>query len=110
MARRDSSRPHSGRRRGPRELAHAVSALRSELAPPSLLAEVQERWRAAVGERVAAQAEPVAERRGVVTVSCRSAVWAAELNLLAPQLQRALNEALGGGRSIGGLRFVTRPS
>jgi predicted nucleic acid-binding Zn ribbon protein len=96
------------RRRGPRQLAGALRSLRREVAPPTLLAQVQERWAAAVGPRVADQAEPIGERAGVVTVGCRSSVWASELALLAPDIQASLNAALGAGRSVSGLRFVTR--
>jgi predicted nucleic acid-binding Zn ribbon protein len=35
---------------------------------------------------VAAEAEPLSERAGTLTVTCRSAVWASELQLLAPDL------------------------
>jgi len=44
---------------------------------------------------VAEQATPVAEGGGTLTVSCSSAVWAQELDLLGPDLVEALNEALG---------------
>ena len=43
---------------------------------------------------MAAEAEPVAERAGRLTVSCRSATWAQELSLLAPELVQRLNAAL----------------
>ncbi len=36
----------------------------------------------------------MAERDGVVTVACRSATWAQELDLLGPELLGRLNEAL----------------
>lgn len=78
-------------------------------APASVLARVQERWPAAVGEAIAREAEPVAERDGRVTVVCRSATWAQELELLAPDLVRRLNDALaepGGQRPVNGLRVV----
>src|SRR5688572_2928564 len=103
-------RARRGRGRRPRELSHAFSLLRSQVAPPTLLAMVQDRWAAAVGPAVAEEAEPVSERDGVVTVACRSAVWAAELSMLAPKIEASLNEALEGQRSLGSLRFVTRPS
>jgi len=38
----------------------------------------------------------VAERAGTLTVACRSAVWAAELELLAPDLIGRLNAELPG--------------
>jgi predicted nucleic acid-binding Zn ribbon protein len=37
----------------------------------------------------------VAERGGVVTVACASAVWAQELDLLSERVVEALNEAIG---------------
>jgi predicted nucleic acid-binding Zn ribbon protein len=37
----------------------------------------------------------VAEREGVVTVTCEAAVWAAELELLAAELVPRLNGLLG---------------
>jgi len=43
---------------------------------------------------VAGEAEPVAERQGVVTIACRSATWAHELDLLQPELLTRLNEVL----------------
>jgi predicted nucleic acid-binding Zn ribbon protein len=82
-------------RRAPRPVGLAVEALAHSLAPATLLAEVQRAWPAAVGEAVAAAGRPTAERDGVITVSCVSAVWANELDLLGNQLVGSLNEALG---------------
>jgi predicted nucleic acid-binding Zn ribbon protein len=86
------------RRRTPVPLAGAVEALAAQLEPLTPLSAVQRAWPGAVGAAVAAEARPVAERGGVVTVQCRSSVWAHELTLLAPDLVRRLNEALGEGR------------
>jgi predicted nucleic acid-binding Zn ribbon protein len=55
---------------------------------------VQERWPRIAGDAVAEQAEPVTERAGVVTVACRSATWAQELDLLQTELLERLNRAL----------------
>ena len=84
-------------RRGPRPLAEAFGALADELAPATLLADVQRAWPATVGDAIAAQARPTAERAGVVTVSCAASVWAQELDLMAPQLIGRLNAALRAG-------------
>ena len=84
------------RRRDPRPVGHAIAALADRLAPQTLLAEVQRVWQAAVGELVAAQAEPTGERDGVLIVTCSSAVWAQELDLMAPDLVARLNGLLGG--------------
>ena len=94
---------------GPRPLAAAVAQLRRHATPPSLLAKVQDCWERAVGATVSEQAVPTAEREGVVTVSCRSAVWSAELAMLSPTLLEQVNEALPAGNQVVALRFVTRP-
>ena len=85
------------RRREPRPLGHAVAALAEQLAPQTLLADVQRVWPEAVGDLVAAQAEPTGERDGVLVVTCSSAVWAQELDLMAPDLIGRLNGLLHGG-------------
>jgi predicted nucleic acid-binding Zn ribbon protein len=94
---------------GPRQLAQAMARLRRQTAPPTLLGRVQERWADAVGSPVADEAVPVAERDGIVTVSCRSAVWSAELSMLSESLLEGLNERLGEGRRVRALRFTTTP-
>lgn len=63
------------------------------------------------GEHVARESEPISEHAGVVTVACRSAVWAQQLELLSGELLERLNAALvgvEGGSPITRLRFVTR--
>lgn len=94
------------RRRDPRPLAAALAPLHDQLAPATTLARVQEAWPRVAGELAASEAEPVSERSGKVTFACRSSVWASELALMAPELQRRLNEALGGDQ-LSSLRFVT---
>jgi predicted nucleic acid-binding Zn ribbon protein len=90
-------------------VSEAVEQLRRQAAPPTLLAKVQECWYRAVGPSVAEQAGPASERAGVVTVSCRSAVWSAELQMLAPSLLEQLNDTLPEGSEVRGLKFTTRP-
>ncbi|MEA2320795.1 MAG: hypothetical protein QOD81_645 [Solirubrobacteraceae bacterium] len=97
------------RRRDPRPLGHAIAALTDRLAPQTLLAEVQRVWPAAVGEVVAAQAEPTGERDGVLVVTCSSAVWAQELDLMATDLIARLNAQLGGG-AVRSLRCQSTPA
>jgi predicted nucleic acid-binding Zn ribbon protein len=87
-------------RRSPRPLANALGPLQVELAPDTLLAEVQRAWRVAVGETIAAQADPIAERGGVLTVACASSVWAQELDLMGPELIERLNTSLKDGSLI----------
>lgn len=75
----------------------ALGALSNDLAPQTLLSEVQRAWPATVGASIAAQAQPTAERGGVVTVSCAASVWAQELDLMAPHIIARLNDALPSG-------------
>jgi predicted nucleic acid-binding Zn ribbon protein len=91
------------RRREPRPAGHAIAALADRLAPQTLLADVQRVWPRAVGEVVAAQAEPTGERDGVLVVTCSSAVWAQELDLMGPDLVGRLNGLLEGAK-VRGLR------
>ena len=81
-------------RSAPRPLSLALDDLRERLAPATPLAAVQRIWPEVAGPAVAREATPVSERSGVVTISCRSAVWAQELDLLSGQLVEQLNEAL----------------
>jgi predicted nucleic acid-binding Zn ribbon protein len=97
------------RRRGPRPLAAALDQLTAELAPATLLAEVQRSWPQAAGEAFAAQSQPVAERDGVITVACSSAVWAQELDLLSERVVERLNGELGRP-AVRGLRPHARPA
>jgi predicted nucleic acid-binding Zn ribbon protein len=83
------------RRRGPRPVGIALDAFTGAIAPATLLAEVQRAWPQAAGDAFAAAAEPVREHDGIVTVSCVSAVWAQELDLLSERVVEALNEAIG---------------
>ena len=84
-------------RRAPRPVGDALSPLSRIWQPETLLAEVQQAWAEIVGEAIAREAEPVAERGGVVTVSCSSSVWAHELDLLAPPILERLNTGIRGG-------------
>ena len=97
------------RRTQPRPLSHAVAALADRLSPQTTLAEVQRVWPDAVGDVIAAQAEPTGEREGVLTVTCTSAVWAQELDLMGPDLVGRINAALGA-ESVHSLRCSARPA
>ena len=90
-------------RRAPRPLANALETLTARLAPRTQLARVQTVWPAAVGDGVAAHCVPVGARAGVLAVACDEAVWAAELELLAPELLERL-EQLEAGLGITALR------
>ena len=85
-------------RRSPRPIGHALELERRRWAPDTLLGEVQRVWGEAVGDAIAAEAKPARERGGVLTVSCSAAVWAQELDLMAPAIIERLNAILGGER------------
>ena len=92
----------------PRKLGSALGAVRQEVAPATPLAAVQSVWSQVAGDAIAAEAQPVSERDGAVTVACRSATWAQELDLMGPDLLARLNAALedAGAPAIGRLRFT----
>ena len=82
-------------RPAPRSLAPALQELADDLAPRTVLAEVQRIWPAAVGAELARQSAPTAERGGALTVSCADSMWAQELDLMSPQILSELNARLG---------------
>ena len=92
-------------RRSPRSMQAALTVLADELAPETLLAEAQRAWPGVVGPSIAAQAQPTAERGGVLTISCAASVWAQELDLMSVAILERLNEALRSG-AISRLRCV----
>jgi predicted nucleic acid-binding Zn ribbon protein len=97
------------RRDEPRSLADAVRSLRTEASPQTPLAAAQAVWERAMGPAVAAQASPVSERDGVLTVACRSATWAQELDLMQVELLEKLRTALaetGSEPAVAALRFT----
>jgi predicted nucleic acid-binding Zn ribbon protein len=93
------------RRLAPRALSTALEGVVRDVAPQTLLARVQGVWTEVAGERPAAVTAPVSEHDGVVTIACQSGVWAHELDLLAPDLLRRLEGALGAPL-VTKLRFV----
>jgi predicted nucleic acid-binding Zn ribbon protein len=96
-------------RRDPRPLSFALAQIQDELAPATVLGNVQRVWREVVGDAVAAHAKPTSERGGVLTVSCSASVWAQELDLMGPPIVEGLNAALGSG-PITRLRCVATPA
>jgi predicted nucleic acid-binding Zn ribbon protein len=83
------------RRRGLTPISGALDALTQQLAPATLLAEVQRAWPEAAGATFAPHSEPWAERDGEVVVACPEAVRAQELDLMSDLVVERLNRALG---------------
>jgi predicted nucleic acid-binding Zn ribbon protein len=96
------------RRPAPRSLAAELERIAERVMPATLLAEVQRAWPEAAGPALAAAAQPVSERDGVVTVACGSGVWAQELDLFSERVCGALNERLGRD-AVKRLRAVATP-
>jgi predicted nucleic acid-binding Zn ribbon protein len=91
--------------RSPRLLSGTLETLTQRLAPETVLAEAQRAWLDAVGAAIAERAKPVAERAGVMTISCESSVWAQELDLMSEAILERLNRGLTRGQ-IAKLRCV----
>jgi predicted nucleic acid-binding Zn ribbon protein len=89
-----------------RPLRDALEAVTADAAPAGILARTQQLWPEVAGAVVAAESEPVAERDGVLSVRCTSAVWAQELELLAPDIRARLNVALAPEGTVSKLRFT----
>ena len=92
-------------RRKPRPISAALSGVLEHAAPKTQLAAVQMAWPKAVGPAIDRVASPVSETDGVITVSCGSASWAEQLDLLQEELLGKLNDALGEAPEVAGLRF-----
>jgi predicted nucleic acid-binding Zn ribbon protein len=92
--------------REPRRIGEALAAVRRQAAPQTPLAAIQLAWADAVGEKVAAVSEPVSERAGRVTIACKNAVWAQELDLMQDDILHRLGEAMEAPPAA--LRFTTR--
>jgi predicted nucleic acid-binding Zn ribbon protein len=82
-------------RRAPRQASAALRAARDQAAPRTGLAAAQAAWAGAVGEQLAAVAEPVSERAGTLTIEVADTVWAQELDLMQAQLLERLRGELG---------------
>jgi len=81
-------------RRAPRPFSIAIEDLRGRLEPAGGLAGVQSTWRAAAGEAIAAAAQPVSLRGGVLTLECESSVWAQEIQMMGDELAERLRQAV----------------
>ena len=83
------------RRRAPRLVANALETFTASIAPATVLAQVQAIWGAVVGEAIAEHATAVAEHGGVLEIVCDESVWAAELELMGPDVVDRLTASLG---------------
>lgn len=99
----------ASRRKPLRPAGPTIQGFVQGLAPAGTLASVQAVWGEAAGPVIAEQARPTGEASGVLTVTCSSAVWAQELELMSVELLARLNAALGEER-IASLRCQSVPA
>ena len=92
-----------------RPVGGMVGSFAEQLAPATTLSAVQRVWSQVAGPAVAAEASPTGEAGGVLTVTCTSAVWAQELDLMSVALIERLNGALGADR-VRSLRCQSVPA
>lgn len=83
------------RRPAPRPATAGLRAALERAAPRTPLAAAQAAWTEVVGDRIAAVAQPVAERDGALVVECADPVWVEELDLMRDALLAKLRERLG---------------
>lgn len=84
-----------GRSPDPKPIGDALGVFREEIAPETPVAGVQLVWDRVVGERIAAVTEVAGEQDGVVTVECRSSVWAQELEMMKTRILGRLRAEMG---------------
>jgi len=92
-------------RRNARPISAALSGVLEQAAPKTPLAAIQMAWPKAVGPAIDRVASPISEKDGVITVSCGSASWAEQLDLLQNELLKRLQVALGDTPELVGMRF-----
>jgi hypothetical protein len=94
-------------KRSPAPIGVLLEEARDAGAQASGIVVDRERWRNAVGARIASRTEPGRLRGGVLTVHAASSAWAQELTFLAPEI---LTRIRALGISVTELRFVVRPT
>lgn len=94
------------RRSRPRRAAEVLEPVAAASAPRTQLGAIQAVWTDAVGEGIASAARPISFGGGELTVSCESATWAQELDLLSPKLMDALSERLAAEQMPARIKFV----
>jgi len=96
-------------RRRPTRVGEILGQLLPTAAPTVRVLDLGRIWPLAVGDAIARETWPARlGADGVLVVHCSSAVWAAELELLAPQLQERL-AAAAAELAPAGLRFRVGP-
>jgi predicted nucleic acid-binding Zn ribbon protein len=73
----------------------SLQTLAEQISPATPLAQIQSVWEQAAGSTISASAQPIKEREGVLTLACSGSAWAQEINLMADEVIKRLNEALG---------------
>jgi hypothetical protein len=81
----------------PATMGKALDRLMRNLGSPKLetVRSVFDRWAELVGEQVAARAQPIALRDGVLSVGVEDPAWATQLRFLEAELLRQIAEEFG---------------
>ena len=91
-----------GRGGGPTPLGALLGGAREKAAEHSGAALDPDKWRRAVGARIAARTRPGRVQGGELTIYVATAVWAQELSLLSAEMVPRLRAA---GLDVHGVRF-----
>jgi len=94
-------------KRSPAAIGILLEEARDASAQASGVVVDRERWRKAVGARIASRTEPGRLRAGVLTVHAASSAWAQELTFLSSEILARVQALRIPVKS---LRFVVRPS
>ncbi len=94
-------------KRSPAPIGVLLEEARDASARASGIVVDRERWRKAVGERIASRTEPGRLRGGVLTIHAASSAWAQELTFLSTEI---LARVRALGIEVSELRFVVRPT
>ena len=94
-------------KRAPAPIGLLLEEARDASAQAGRIVLDRQRWRSAVGDRIASRTEPGRLRAGVLTIHAASAAWAQELTFLSPEIVLRVQ---GLGLPVKSLRFVVRES
>ncbi len=78
-------------------IGEVLERFKSDNAPDTRIAAIQELWQSVVGSVLAERCRPLYEREGIVRIGCSSSVWAQELDLMSNEIVDGLNRRIDGG-------------
>lgn len=96
--------------RDPRPVVESLDRVTRRLGTPPapVMTSIFSGWAALVGPEVAAHAQPIHLRSGVLTIEVEQPAWATQLRFLSADLLRRAAE-MTGGDSVSEVRIRVRP-